>query len=278
MLISANPEIQNANQGHKLLEACALSFAGYADVCADRAVPLETPVSLEFDGIGYAVMMATPTDLEDFAIGFFMTEGLIDGPASIRAVNIHPIEGGWIVRLFSTGCAMERVLARARTRIAESSCGLCGIENIEQALRPLPPATSGPTVARSAIAKALEKLSDFQPLSRMTGAAHAAAFATPDGDIRLVREDVGRHNALDKLIGAMRQADIDAGQGFILLSARCSYELVEKAVRAGCSMLVTISAPTSLAVERAASCGLTLGVLARRDSMLVVNDPKGRFL
>ena len=129
--------------------------------------------------------------------------------------------------------------------------------------------------ARAAIAAALAALESHQPLGRATGAAHAAAFCTPEGAIRLVREDVGRHNALDKLVGAMMRAGINARQGFILLSARCSYELVDKTVRAGCPMLVTISAPTSLAADRAEAAGLTLVSLARRDSALVLCDPQG---
>ncbi len=159
--------------------------------------------------------------------------------------------------------------------MSESSCGLCGIENIEEVLRPLPPVTARIATDRTAIANALMALPDHQPLGRATGAAHAAAFCSPAGAIELAREDVGRHNALDKLIGAMARAGIDPASGFILLSARCSYELVEKTVRAGCPMLVTISAPTSLAVERAADAGLTLVALARTDAALIVGDPHG---
>ena len=166
-------------------------------------------------------------------------------------------------------------LERARTRVSESSCGLCGIENIEQVLRPLPPVTARIRTDRTAIAAALASLHDHQPLGRATGAVHAAAFCSPDGTIRLAREDVGRHNALDKLVGALARAGIDAATGFILLSARCSYELVEKTVRAGCPMLVTISAPTSLAATRAVQAGLTLVTLARADSALIVSDPYG---
>lgn len=159
--------------------------------------------------------------------------------------------------------------------MSESSCGLCGLENIDAVLRPLPPVTARVTVPRAAIARALAALPERQPLGRATGAAHAAAFCDPDGDILLVREDVGRHNALDKLVGALARGATDPAGGFILLSARCSYELVEKTVRAGCPMLVTISAPTSLAAERAASAGLTLVSLARADNALIICDAQG---
>ena len=204
-----------------------------------RSVAVEAPVSVEVGGIGYAVMMATPADLEDYAVGFALSEGLVATADQISRIDAHAIEGGWALRIW------------------------------------LPPVTARIATDRTAIANALMALPDHQPLGRATGAAHAAAFCSPAGAIELAREDVGRHNALDKLIGAMARAGIDPASGFILLSARCSYELVEKTVRAGCPMLVTISAPTSLAVERAADAGLTLVALARTDAALIVGDPHG---
>jgi FdhD protein len=149
------------------------------------------------------------------------------------------------------------------------------MESIEQVLRPLPPITARIATTRLAISSALATLGDHQPLGRATGAVHAAAFCSPDGQILEACEDVGRHNALDKLIGRLALSGLSPASGFILLSARCSYELVEKTVRAGCPLLVTISAPTSLAVERAEAAGLTLIALARSDSALVVSDPHG---
>lgn len=239
-----------------------------------RRVPAEVPIALEFNGIGYAVMMATPADLEDFSMGFALTEGLAERH-EIEAVDVHSVEGGQVVRVTLARDRLEPVLARARTRISESSCGLCGIDSIEQVLRPLPAVTSRVATSRAAIHAALEALPAHQPLSAATGAAHAAAFCTPEGDIHCVREDVGRHNALDKLLGALARSGQRVEQGFLLLTSRCSYELVEKAVRVNAPMLVTISAPTSLAVDRAAAAGLTLVCLARRDTMLVLNDPHG---
>ena len=240
-----------------------------------RSVAVEAPVSVEVGGIGYAVMMATPADLEDYAVGFALSEGLVATADQISRIDAHAIEGGWALRIWLPPERNAVALERARRRVSESSCGLCGIENIEEVLRPLPPVTARIATDRTAIANALMALPDHQPLGRATGAAHAAAFCSPAGAIELVREDVGRHNALDKLIGAMARARIDPASGFILLSARCSYELVEKTVRAGCPMLVTISAPTSLAVERAADAGLTLVALARTDAALIVGDPHG---
>lgn len=245
------------------------------DRVVNRSIPIEAPVAIEYNGIGYAVMMATPCDLDDYAVGLSLAEGLVTGAEQIEGVTIHAASGGWIVRIRLPDGCMAPVIARARNRVSESSCGLCGMDNIEQVLRPLPVVATRISVARAAIARALAALPAHQPLSRATGAVHAAAFCTPDGVIVAAREDVGRHNALDKLIGALARAGTGAASGFILLSARCSYELVEKTVRAGCPMLVTISAPTSLAVERAAASGLTLVALARDDNMLVLCDPRG---
>ena len=240
-----------------------------------RSVAVEAPVSVEVGGIGYAVMMATPADLEDYAVGFALSEGLVATADQISRIDAHAIEGGWALRIWLPPERNAVALERARRRVSESSCGLCGIENIEEVLRPLPPVTARIATDRTAIANALMALPDHQPLGRATGAAHAAAFCSPAGAIELAREDVGRHNALDKLIGAMARAGIHPASGFILLSARCSYELVEKTVRAGCPMLVTISAPTSLAAARAAAAGLTLVALARIDAALIVSDPHG---
>lgn len=241
---------------------------------ATRHVAAEVPIALEFNGIGYAVMMGSPADIADFATGFALTEG-IAAPGEIDAIDIHPVEGGLIVRVTLPSERLEPVLERARRRVAESSCGLCGIENIETVLRPLQPVSARIATSRAAIHRALEALPAHQPLSAATGAVHAAAFCTPEGEILFAREDVGRHNALDKLIGAVLRGGGDLAAGFCLLTSRCSYELVEKTARAGCPLLVTISAPTGLAVERARAAGLGLVALARRDSMLVLSDPWG---
>jgi FdhD protein len=232
----------------------------------------EAPVALEFNGLSYAVMMATPADLEDFALGFALTEGLAKAPGDLTDIAVAEVEKGWIVRAALSGLGIEQLTDRVRARVAESSCGLCGIENLEAVARPLPPVAAHAPLAEAAIFAALAALRDHQPLGRRTGAAHAAAFASPDGRILHAREDVGRHNALDKLVGALAAAGRDAAEGFILSTARCSYEIVEKAVRAGATRLVTVSLPTSLAVERAGTACLSLWSLARDDSVLLVND------
>lgn len=250
-----------------------LASAGDADLL--RNLPIEAPIAIEYNGLGYAVMMGTPHSLEDFVTGFTLSEGLVSSARDIEAIDIHEIPGGWVVRIALPPAAMEPVIARARTRVSESSCGLCGMDNIEEVLRPLPPIKARIDTTRRAIAHALDSLGHHQPLGHATGAMHAAAFCTPDGAIVAVAEDVGRHNALDRLIGTMARKGIDPRGGFMLLSARCSFELVEKTVRAGCPLLVTISAPTSLAVERAKQAGLALVALARSDSALIFSDPRG---
>jgi FdhD protein len=235
---------------------------------AERTLPVEMPIAVEYNGIGYAVMMATPVDLEDFAIGFSLSERIVPHASDVLDVNAHETPQGIVLRITIAQDRMEPMLERVRVRVSESSCGLCGLENLEQVARPLPPIETRMDVAPDAIFAALDKLYDHQPLNKATGGAHAAAFCTPDGAILLAREDVGRHCALDKLIGALARQGTSPSSGFFLLSSRCSYELVEKTVVAGCPTLVTISTATSLAAERAKAAGLTLIALARRDAML----------
>lgn len=242
----------------------------------DRAVPVEAPIALEYNGIGYAVMMGTPTDLADFVTGFTISEGLATLD-ELTEPSIVAVDGGWIVRAELPQRSTPRILARARTRVSESGCGICGIDSIAAALAPLPPVTARISLARAAVARALGQLRDHQRLGRATGATHAAVFCSPAGDIVLAREDVGRHNALDKLIGALARHGRSSATGFVLLSARCSQELVEKTVRAGFPMLITISAPTSLAIDRAREAGLALAVIARDDTMLIAHDPHRSF-
>jgi FdhD protein len=233
-----------------------------------RALAVETPVAIEVNGLGYAVLMASPVDLIDLAWGFLATERLVERVDEIVDVEAHETTAGVIVRVTVTAEAGERVALRTRHRTSDSSCGLCGIENLEQALRPLPPLRLAWGGSDDAVFAALATLDEHQLLNRTTGAVHAAARCSAEGAIVDVREDVGRHNAFDKLIGAMLRGGADWDGGFALLSSRCSYELVEKAVLSGCPMLATISAPTDLAVRRAGEAGLALRVLARRDALL----------
>lgn len=233
-----------------------------------RAVAEEVPIAVEPGGIGYAVLMATAEHLEDLAYGFAWSERLIDRPDQIESVQAHRTPDGVILRMTLAPEVLPRMYDRVRHRTSESSCGLCGLENLEQAMRPLPRLPDAHPVVEAAIFAALDALRDHQPLNRATGGVHAAALCAADGHIRLVREDVGRHNAFDKLVGAMARQRLSWDRGFALLSSRCSYELVEKAVLSGCPTLVTLSAPTTLALRRARDANLRLFVLARPDSLL----------
>lgn len=240
-----------------------------------REVAEEVPVAIELNGIGYAVLMATGDRLEDLAYGFALSERLIERREDIVDVEPFRAEHGFMLRMTLVEERAGRVFDRVRHRSSESSCGLCGLENLEQAMRPLHRLPQPRPVAPEAIFAALGALRGHQLLNAATGAVHAAALCDKDGQILLVREDIGRHNAFDKLIGAMLREGQGWENGFALLSSRCSYELVEKAVLAGCPTLVTISAATTLAISRAAEAGLPLITLARPDSFLSLNPGQG---
>lgn len=244
----------------------------------ERVLPVEMPIAVSFLGIGYAVMMATPHDLEDFAVGFAASERIIDRAEQVTDIAIGEEARGLLLNIELVREREDVVLQRVRHRVGESSCGLCGIENLDQAFRPLPRAPRpAADISRAALFQSLETIRAHQPLNRATGAVHAAALADSSGRLLAAREDVGRHTALDKLIGHCLRAGVDRSSGFVLLTSRCSYELVEKAALAGVPLLMTVSAPTSLAVERAQEAGLTLIALARSDEMLVVSDPYDLF-
>ncbi|MEH3035360.1 MAG: formate dehydrogenase accessory sulfurtransferase FdhD [Sphingomonas adhaesiva] len=236
-----------------------------------RAVIAEHPIAIEVNGLGYAVMMATPADVEDFVTGFALSERIVDTVEEMAALDLHPTDRGVIARLAVPPARAAALADRIRRRTADSSCGLCGMDNLDAVHRPLPRVpTAAPDAA--AIFAALARMRAHQPLNRATGAAHAAMLCAADGTIRLAREDVGRHNAFDKLIGAMARRGLAWDGGFALLSSRCSYELVEKAALSGCPLLATVSAATDLALARAAAAGLTLVSLARDDAVLF-SDP-----
>ena len=243
-----------------------------------RALANEVPVALEFDGEPYAVMMLTPADLEDFAVGFALSERIVAKPSEIARIDIrYGSRGiGIDVRLEKEHSA--RLAQRRRAIPGQSGCGICGLTTIEEALPQLAPLRAAPRITAKALFKALSALPGWQALNQETGAVHAASFCSADGEILAVREDVGRHNAFDKVIGHLARETIDSASGFALLTSRCSYELVQKAVLARIPILVTISAPTELAVSIAAEANLTLIALARRDSVLVFNNPFDRMV
>lgn len=233
----------------------------------------EMPVALVFNGLSHAVMMATPADLDDFALGFAMTEGLIDSPEALYGCEVQPVEQGIELRLTVSSRCFEALKDRRRTLAGRTGCGLCGTDSLAQVQRDLPrvPATA---VAPAALAAAQRGLPGWQAVQQLTGASHAAAWCALDGTVLSVREDIGRHNALDKLIGAMLRARVDAAAGFILITSRASFEMVQKAAMAGVGLLAAVSAPTALAVDTAQGCGLALAGFVRGDDFVAYAFPE----
>jgi FdhD protein len=226
-------------------------------------LPQETPVALQINSEPYTVMMATPADLRDFAFGFLVGEGILKNPGDIRGVLVMPGEDGITVDVAVPETALETSRLARRTVEGRTGCGLCGIEDISSALRPLPVLERQWAPSAKAIERAAAALFQHQPMNQYNRSVHGAAWVSAEGDIRLVREDVGRHNALDKLIGALLAKNEDLKSGFVLMTSRCSFELVQKTVTAGIGALVTVSAPTALALDLARKSNLFLAALAK---------------
>ena len=224
-------------------------------------VPDEVPVALQYNSEPYTVMMATPADLRDFAVGFSLAEAIIADAADIKGVLVMPVENGVTVDVAVSEGGLDKTKLVRRAMEGRSGCGLCGIENIADAIKPLHPVRHQFTPSLDAILKAAKALPLAQPMNRFNRTVHAAAWVSSDGQIELVREDVGRHNALDKLIGALALAKTGTARGFVLMTSRCSYELVQKAAIAGLPALVTVSAPTALALDLAKNAKIFLGAL-----------------
>lgn len=224
----------------------------------------EVPVALVYNRFPFAVMLATPTDLEDFAAGFSLTEGIVADIGDISGIKTRAEDGG--VEVHITVTKERYMLLRERHRrnlVAGSSCGLCGSDSFSEALRPLDPLRSDRSFAPQAICRAMAEFPALQTLNQSVGSVHAAAFARSDGSVVAVREDVGRHNALDKLIGFLARNGIDRTAGFVAVSSRCSYEMVHKTAAAGVPLIAAISAPTALAVSFAEATGVGLAAFAR---------------
>jgi FdhD protein len=246
-----------------------LPFEQAGSLHGTRAIPSEVPVNLVYGGIPFAVMMTTPSDLEDFAVGFSLTEGVIQSPTDIRGIRLESEERGLRLAIELIPNRLHEHLARKRALSGRTGCGLCGIDDLSALPQARHPEGKAPRVSPSAIQSALLGLNREQALNELTHAVHAAAWADVGGTIRCVREDVGRHNALDKLIGAIARAGMRPDSGFVVVTSRCSFELVEKVAAFGARTLVAISAPTSLALERARHHDITLVGIARSDSMTV---------
>jgi FdhD protein len=251
-------------------------WRGGDTVHEDDCVAEEMPIALLYNGVSFAVMMATPHDLKDFALGFSLSEGLVQSSAQLLQVDVQNLLEGIQLAMTVAPEAHGAHLSHKQERLlpGRSGCGICGTRELEQAIRHSPPVGAGIAVTRSALEKALSQLQSRQPMNAATGAVHAAAWADGEGNIQLVREDVGRHNALDKLIGAMRRRDVDAQAGMALVTSRASYEMVTKAASAGIGLIAAISAPTALAIELARSAGITLIGFARPGSHNVYTHPR----
>jgi FdhD protein len=228
-------------------------------------LPEETAVALTYDGSTQAVMMATPADLEDFALGFSLTEGIVAGADEIEEIDIIVSDIGVEARMRLAAERGARVAARRRHLAGPTGCGLCGIESLEEAVRPPRRVVSALTVTPAMIAEAQDTLPPAQALGRETRAVHAAALWRPGRGLVALREDVGRHNALDKLAGALARAGEDASDALVLLTSRVSVEMVQKTAAIGAPVIVAVSAPTALAVRTAEAAGITLIAVARRD-------------
>ncbi len=257
--------------------ARTVPFAGWrngAPVSGTRTVPEETAVAFVYDGTTYAVMMATPADLEDFAAGFCLTEGIVDSVGDIEDVAIVHQEIGIELRIRLSDRRARALADRRRRAAGPVGCGLCGIESLEEAMRSLPGVASKAAFEPSSVFAALGELERRQKLNAETRAVHGAAFWTAGGGIVAVREDIGRHNALDKLAGALARTDVVPSDGLLVLTSRLSVELVQKAAMIGAPVIIAVSAPTALAVQTAEAIGITLVGVARRDGFEVFTHPK----
>ena len=242
-----------------------------------RTIPEETALALTYNGGTYAVMMGTPRDLRDFAIGFSLSEGIIQSPDDIDTLDIVDLDDGIELRMWLAPSRADRLSERRRHIAGPTGCGLCGIDSIAEAIRPAAIVAQGRSFAPREIMTAMQSVAPLQQINIETRAVHAAAFWMPARGIVALREDVGRHNALDKLAGAVAQEKVAAGEGMVLLTSRVSVEMVQKAAAMGAPLMVAVSAPTALAVRMADAASITLAAIARADGFEVFTHP-GRIV
>jgi FdhD protein len=251
-----------------------LAHRASGTAAANRMVPEETPVAFSYAGTTHAVMMASPADFEDFALGFSLTEGIVSDQQEIEAIKVEDLGAGIDIQIRLKDKANTRFQARRRRLAGPVGCGLCGIESIEEAMRSVDAVgKSSLTLANEDIARSVRLLSKVQPLHSETGAVHAAGFYVPGKGIVMAREDVGRHNALDKLAGALAKAGIDGASGAVVVTSRVSVEMVQKTAAIGAAVIIAVSAPTALAIRTAEAAGMTLVALVRGDDFDVFTHP-----
>jgi FdhD protein len=238
-----------------------------------RSVPAEVPVAFVYDGTTYAVMMASPSDLEDFAVGFSLAEGIVAAPEEIEGLQVVEQDKGLELRIWLAPDRRRNLAERRRRLAGPTGCGLCGVESLEAAVPSCPRVAAAPTVTRQDVTAALAALEPAQALNRMTRAVHGAGFWTRQRGLVALAEDVGRHNALDKLVGRLHREGILVSDGIVVLTSRVSVEMVQKAAVAGAPVVVAVSAPTALALDTADQAGITLVAIARADGFEVFTHP-----
>jgi FdhD protein len=239
-----------------------------------RAVPEETAIALTYNGGTYAVMMGTPQDLGDFAVGFSLSEGIVQFSGDIESLDIVHLDDGIELRMWLAPSRADRLNERRRHIAGPTGCGICGIDSIAEAVRPAAIVAQGRSFMAREITAAMQSIPPLQQINIETRAVHAAAFWTPARGIVALREDVGRHNALDKLAGALARGKISATEGMVLLTSRVSVEMVQKAAAMGAPLMVAVSAPTALAIRMADAAGITLAAVARADGYEVFTHPE----
>jgi formate dehydrogenase accessory protein FdhD len=239
-----------------------------------ECVAEEVPVAMVYNGVSHAVMLATPADLEDFGTGFSLAEGIVARASEIHDIDTAHHADGIEVRMRVSNRAFEALRARRRSLAGRTGCGLCGVDSLGQVAREVKPVAARPSVDETAIHRAFVALGDGQALHALTGSVHAAAWSRADGTLFAVREDVGRHNALDKLIGAVALAGLDTAQGFAVVTSRASYEMVLKLASVGGGLLAAISAPTGLAIDLAGRAGITLCGFVRDGRMAIYTESR----
>jgi FdhD protein len=238
-----------------------------------RIIPEETALALTYNGGTYAVMMGTPQDLRDFAVGFSLSEGVVQSADDICSLDIVHLDDGIELRMWLQDSEAALLNERRRHIAGPTGCGICGIDSIAEAVRPAAIVPQGRSFSPQQITAAMQSISSLQRINIETRAVHAAAFWTPGRGIVALREDVGRHNALDKLAGALARAKISASEGMVLLTSRVSVELVQKSAAMGAPLMVAVSAPTALAVRMADAAGITLAAIARADGFEIFTHP-----
>jgi FdhD protein len=259
--------------GEAVVAVNRIAWVGVQPTNGSRLVARETPVALTYNRTTHAVMLATPADLRDFAVGFSLSEGIIQNAADILALEVVYVEDGVELRMDLDAGRLDALTRRQRRLAGPSGCGLCGLDSLAAALRPVRKAPAGSHFTPAAIHAAMQTMQSAQTLNAATHAMHAAAFWTAERGLVALREDVGRHNALDKLAGALATQAVAVADGLLLLSSRVSVEMVQKVAMLGAAVIVAVSAPTALAIETAGHAGLTLIAIARQDGFEVFTEP-----